>query len=233
MTSLETHLQPLHLLRKFLWVQTMLLAPVLRTIRVYIVGNAERPGAYTVSSLSTIVNALFEAGGPSKTGTMRDIQVKRNGKTFVHFDLYDFLLKGEKKKDLRLLPEDVIFIPPIGPIAAIAGSAKNPAIYELKGEKTISQLIEMAGGLSDIAFRGRVQIERIIDNTRQVVFESDLAQANVMEVQAGDIVKIFHIVQDKRVLRISGAVQREGEYGFSSGMTVKDLVSMAGGVKND
>ncbi len=86
----------------------------MRTIRVYVVGNAESPGAYTVSSLSTIVNALFEAGGPSKTGTMRDIQVKRNGKTFVHFDLYDFLLKGDKTKDVRLMPEDVIFIPPIG-----------------------------------------------------------------------------------------------------------------------
>ncbi|HKZ57915.1 MAG TPA: SLBB domain-containing protein [Thermodesulfovibrionales bacterium] len=204
---------------------------VLRTIRVYIVGNAERPGAYTVSSLSTIVNALFEAGGPSKTGTMRDIQVKRNGKTFVHFDLYDFLLKGDKTKDLRLLPEDVIFIPPIGPIAAIAGSAKNPAIYELKGEKTILQLIEMAGGLSDIAFRGRVQIERIIDNTRQVVFESDLAQAKDTEVQAGDIVKIFQVVQDKKLVRVSGAVQRAGEYGFKTGMSVRDLISMSGGLK--
>ena len=204
---------------------------VLRTIRVYIVGNAERPGAYTVSSLSTIVNALFEAGGPSKTGTMRDIQIKRNGKTFVHFDLYDFLLKGDKTKDLRLLSEDVIFIPPIGPIAAIAGSAKNPAIYELKGEKTISQLIEMAGGLSDIAFRGRVQIERIIDNTRQVVFESDLAQAKDTEVQAGDIVKIFQVVQDKKLVRVSGAVQRAGEFGFKTGMSVRDLISMSGGLK--
>jgi protein involved in polysaccharide export with SLBB domain len=204
---------------------------VLRTIRVYIVGNAERPGAYTVSSLSTIVNALFEAGGPSKTGTMRDIQVKRNGKTFVHFDLYDFLLKGDKTKDIRLMPEDVIFIPPIGPIAAIAGSAKNPAIYELKGERTISQLIEMAGGLSDVAFKGRVQIERIIDNTRQVVFESDLAQAKDTEVQAGDIVKIFQVVQDKKLVRVSGAVQRAGEFGFKTGMSVRDLISMSGGLK--
>jgi polysaccharide export outer membrane protein len=203
----------------------------LRTIRVYVVGNAESPGAYTISSLSTIVNALFEAGGPSKTGTMRDIQVKRNSKTFVHFDLYDFLLKGDKTKDVRLMPEDVIFIPPIGPIAAIAGSVNNPAIYELKGEKTISQLIEMAGGLNDVAFKGRVQIERIIENTRQIVFESDLAQANVMEVQAGDIVKIYQVVQDKKIVRISGAVQRTGEYGFKPGITIKDLISMSGGLK--
>ena len=203
----------------------------LRTIRVYVVGNAERPGAYTVSSLSTLINALFEAGGPSKTGTMRDIQLKRNGKIIVHFDMYDFLLKGDKTKDIRLMPEDVIFIPPIGPVAAIAGSVNNPAIYEIKGERTISQLIEMAGGLSDIAFKGRIQIERIVDNSRQTVFESDLAKAKDMEVQAGDVVKIFQIVQDKKVVRISGAVQREGEYGFSPGMTVRDLISMSGGLK--
>ena len=203
----------------------------LRTMRVYVVGNAERPGAYTVSSLSTLVNALFEAGGPSKTGTMRDIQVKRNGKTIVHFDMYDLLLKGDKTKDVRLMPEDVIFIPPVGPLVAIAGSVNNPAIYEIKGERTISQLIEMAGGLSGIAFKGRVQIERIVDNSRQIVFESDLAGANDMKVQSGDVVKIFQIVQDRRTVRISGAVQKEGEYGFKPGMTVKDLISMTGGLK--
>ncbi len=203
----------------------------LRTIRVYVVGNAERPGAYTVSSLSTLINALFEAGGPSKTGTMRDIQVKRNGKTIVHFDMYDLLLKGDKTKDIRLMPEDVIFIPSVGPLVGIAGSVNAPAIYELKGEERIFQLIEMAGGPSTVAFRGRVQIERIIDNIRQVVFESDLAQAKDMKIQSGDVVKIFQIVQDKRIVRLSGAVQRKGEYGFSQGMTIKDLILMAGGLK--
>ncbi|GLI52401.1 SLBB domain-containing protein [Thermodesulfovibrio yellowstonii] len=203
----------------------------LRTIRVFVIGNAERPGSYTVSSLSTLVNALFEAGGPSKTGTMRDIQVKRNGRTIVHFDMYDFLLKGDKTKDIRLMPEDVIFIPPVGNLVAIAGSVKRPAIYELKGETKIAQLIEMAGGLSDIAFKSRVQIWRIVDNSHQVVFESDLEEAKDMGVQSGDIVKIYQIVQDKKVVKISGAVFREGEYGFKPGMTVKNLISMAGGLK--
>jgi polysaccharide export outer membrane protein len=203
----------------------------LRTIRVYVVGNAEKPGAYTVSSLSTLINALFEAGSPSKTGTLRDIQVKRNHDTIVHFDMYDFLLKGDKTKDIRLMPEDVIFIPSIGPLVGIAGSVNNPAIYELKGETTISQLIEMAGGLSDIAFKGRVQINRIVNNSRQTVFESNLAEAKDMKIQGGDVVKIFPVVQDKRLVRISGAVQREGKYGFKPGMTVKDLISTAGGLK--
>ncbi|MFA4911622.1 MAG: SLBB domain-containing protein [Desulfobacteria bacterium] len=203
----------------------------LRTIRVYVVGNAEKPGAYTISSLSTLINALFEAGGPSKTGTMRDIQVKRNGKTTVHFDIYDLLLKGNKTEDIRLMPEDVIFIPPVGPLVGIAGNVRNPAIYELKGDTIISQLIEMAGGLSDIAFSGRVQIERITDNTRQTAFGSGLVEAKGMKVQGGDLVKIFPVVEDKRILRISGAVNREGEYGIKSGMTVKDLILMAGGLK--
>lgn len=205
----------------------------LRSMRVYVVGNAERPGAFTVSSLSTIVNALFEAGGPSKTGTMRDIQVKRNGKTIVHFDMYDFLLKGDKTRDVRLMPEDVIFIPPVGTLAAVAGSVNNPAIYELKGETKISQLIEMAGGLSVTAFKGRVQIERISDNSRQVVFESNLDDIRDKEVaiQSGDVVKVFQIVEDRRTVRLSGAVHREGEYGFRQGMTVSELISMAGGLR--
>jgi len=205
----------------------------LRTIRVYMVGNARSPGVYTVSSLSTLVNALFEAGGPSKVGTMRDIQLKRNGKTIVHFDLYDFLIKGDKSKDVRILPEDVIFIPSTGRIAAIAGNVNNPAIYELKDEKTIAQLVEMAGGVNAIAFMGRVQIERIVNGNRQTVFESDIDSVRDKEipVQTGDIVKIFHVVQDKKIVKLSGAVQRSGDYGFSPGMTVKDLIEKAGGLK--
>jgi protein involved in polysaccharide export with SLBB domain len=205
----------------------------LRSIKVYLVGNAQRPGAYTISSLSTLVNALFEGGGPNKNGSMRDIQLKRNGETVVHFDLYDFLLKGDKSSDVRLMPEDVIFIPPVGPLAAVAGNVNTPAVYELKGEKTVSGLIEMAGGLNTIAFQGRIQVERIVENRRQTVFESDWERVKEDEVplEPGDIVKVFQVVQDRRVVRISGAIQREGEYGFRQGMSVKDLVSMSGGVK--
>lgn len=205
----------------------------LRTIRVYVVGNANRPGAYTLSSMATLVSALFEVGGPSKTGTMRDIRVERKGQTVAHFDIYDFLLKGDKTKDIRLMPEDVIYIPPVGSLVGIAGSVHTPAIYELRGEQKFSQLIEMAGGLSTVAFKGRVQIERIVDNRSQVVFESDLdtIRGSDLSVQAGDMVKIFQVVQDKKIVRLSGAVNRGGEFGFSPGMKVKDLIGMAGGLK--
>jgi polysaccharide export outer membrane protein len=203
----------------------------LRTIQVYVVGSARKPGTYTISSLSTLVNALFETGGPSKTGSMRDIQVKRNGNTIVHFDVYDFLIKGDKSEDIRLMPEDVIFIPPAGEHASIAGSVRNPAIYELKGETTALDLIMMAGGLSDIAFIGRLQVERIVDRSQQEVFETDISQAASLKLQGGDIVKIFPVTEDKRVVRISGAIHRPGEYGFSPGMTLKDLVSYSGGLE--
>src|SRR3990172_1706410 len=205
----------------------------LRTITVYVVGNAQWPGAYTISSLSTIVNAMFAAGGPNKKGEMRDIQVKRDGRETVHFDLYDLLLKGDKSNDIRLMPQDVVFIPPIGPVAAIAGSVNNPALYELKSETKISQLVEMAGGMNTVAFKGRIHIERILENTRQTVFESDLEKMKEQEIslQSGDIVKVYQVVPDKRVVRVSGAVQREGEYGFNPGMTVKDLMLLTGGPK--
>jgi len=205
----------------------------LRTIRVYVVGNAHSPGSYTISSLSTLLSALFQTGGPSKTGTMRNIRVERSGNTVTHFDLYDLLLKGDKTKDIRLMPEDVIFIPPVGPLVGIAGSVHTPAIYELKGENKISQLVDMAGGLSAVAFTGRVQIERIIENRSQVVFESDLGSIknNALTIQSGDMLKVFQIVQDRKIVRLTGAVNRDGEYGFSPGMTVKDLISMAGGIK--
>ncbi|MEW6719495.1 MAG: SLBB domain-containing protein [Thermodesulfobacteriota bacterium] len=206
---------------------------VLRSMTVYVVGNARQPGAYTVSSMATLVNALIQAGGPSKSGSMRDVQVRRAGMTIAHYDLYDLLRQGDKSSDPRLLPEDVIFVPPIGPVAAIAGSVNNPGLYELKGERTVSQLIELAGGLNALAFRGRLQIERIVESNRQIVFESDLEASREKEVdlRSGDILKVFQIVPDRRTVRIAGAVHRDGEFGYTPGMTVKDLVSYSGGTK--
>lgn len=208
----------------------------LRSIRVFVVGNAQRPGSYTLSSLSTLVNALFAAAGPSKNGTMRDIQLKRNGKTLVHFDLYDFLLKGDKSKDIRLMPEDVIFIPPVGPLAGIAGDVKNPAIYELREETKLLDLIWMAGGLTSVAFKGRVQVQRIEDHRFRTLFEMDMVgienspEKNVV-LKDGDLIKIFPVVETKTTVVLSGAVANPGEYGVASGETkIRDVISKAGGL---
>jgi protein involved in polysaccharide export with SLBB domain len=208
----------------------------LRSIKVYVVGNAERPGAYTVSSFSTLVNALFEAGGPSKTGSMRNIQVKRNGRKVVEFDMYDFLLQGDKSKDIRLLPEDVIFIPPVGPLAGIAGNVKNAAIFELKGETRLLDLMHMAGGLTGTAFRGRVQVQRIENNEYRSFFEGDLVDIETNEaknflLKDSDLVRIFAVTDAKNTVAVTGAVASPGEYGVKSGVTrVKDLIPLTGGL---
>jgi protein involved in polysaccharide export with SLBB domain len=200
----------------------------LRTIRVYVVGYAQRPGAYTVSSLSTLVNALFEAGGPSKTGSMRRIEVKRNGKKIVEFDMYDLILKGDKTKDIRLMPEDVIFIPPTGPLVGIGGSVKSPAIYELKGETRIEDLFSMAGGLTASAYLQRIQVERIFQNEVKIILDTDLKGLDKEKdilLKDGDIVKVFPIINVViNAVTLKGNVTKPGQYQWFEGMRVSDVV---------
>lgn len=235
----------------------------LRTIMVYVVGQARFPGSYAVSSLSTLVSALFAAGGPKKTGSMRDIQVRRGKRVVVHFDMYDFLIRGDKSKDIRLQTEDVIFIPPIGNLSAIgtpgpapgsleaaktleaaralevtktSGAIKIPAIYELKDERTLSDLLKLAGGLGDTAFKGRVQVLRVKDRKEMVLFEDDLnkvltGRAPAVYLVDGDFVKIFPVpdIVEKKV-RVAGAIKTTGDFGYFTNMRVKDLVDYAGGL---
>ena len=206
----------------------------LKTMRIYVVGNAQRPGSYTVSSLSTLVSALFASGGPAKTGSMRDIRLQRGGETVTVFDLYDLLLRGDKTRDVRLLPEDVIFIPPVGQLVGISGSVNTPAIYEIRGEKTLQDLIAMAGGLSAVAFSGRVQMERIEQGRSRVILDADLATVldSNLEIRSGDLFKVFQVVQDRKLVRLTGAVNRAGEYGLNPGMRISDLIAMAGGLRS-
>ena len=146
----------------------------LSSMRVFVVGKAASPGSYTVSSMSTLLNALITAGGPGRNGSLRDIKVIRNGQTVTVFDAYDLLLKGDKSKDIRLRPDDVIFIPSIGPMVAVSGFVKSPGIYEFKDEATLKDAIEMAGGRSDLAFSGRARIDRISEDGRIISIESTL-----------------------------------------------------------
>ncbi len=208
----------------------------LRSMRVYVVGNAQYPGAYTVSSLSTLVNALFQVGGPDKSGSMRTIQLKRNGQLIVSFDMYDFLLKGDKTKDLRLMPEDVIFIPPVGPLVGIAGNVKKPAIYELRGESRLLDVLSMTGGLTSTAFKGRIQVHRIEDHQFRTLFEGDLLDlegnpAKNFPVTDGDLIKVFSIIETKSTMKLSGAVVNPGDYAITPGVTrLGNVISKAGGI---
>src|SRR5246127_1156989 len=159
----------------------------LRSIQVLVVGDARYPGTYTISSLSTLVNAIFTSGGPASQGSLRHIQVRRDGATITDFDFYDLLIKGDKSKDVRLQPGDVLYIPPVGPLAAISGSVNNPAIYELKRDTTLNDLIEIAGGLSSLADTGRITIERVTEHQARKTLEfqyDDTSRA--LPLQDGD-----------------------------------------------
>jgi len=200
----------------------------LRTIPVYLVGSVKKPGNYTVSSLSTLVNALFVSGGPAVSGTMRSIQLKRRGETVVEFDMYDFLLKGDKTKDVRLQPEDVIFVPAAGALAAIIGHVKNPAIYELKGTTTLKGLIEMSGGISATGYTKKIQVERIFENKTKVLIDknvSELTDEDDMELADGDIVAIYPISDAIiNAVTLQGNVVRPGQYQWKEGIRISDLI---------
>jgi protein involved in polysaccharide export with SLBB domain len=208
----------------------------LRTITVYVVGQTNRPGAYTLSSMSTVINALMASGGPSFAGSLRNIQVKRNDSVVSRFDAYELLLQGSKKKDIRLMDGDVLFIPTVGPLVGITGDIKNPAYYELNGQARISDLVEMAGGFTNRYFKGRVQVDRTMGNEYRTSFENDLAglkqnSAKNIPLENGDLVKIYSVSIQESKVYLSGAVARPGQYSISLGQTrVGDVLRRAGGL---
>ncbi len=197
----------------------------LRSIQVFVVGQARKPGSFTLSSLSTLLNALFASGGPLPQGSLRDIQVKRGGETITHFDLYDLLLHGDKSKDVRLEPGDVIFIPDVGPQVAMLGSVTNPAIYEMRGETSFNQAVALAGGLTNAASDSRLRVERIYKHTERNVIEIGLADDATAVVQDGDIVNVSSIIDRfKDAVTLRGNVANPGRYVWHQGMRISDLI---------
>jgi protein involved in polysaccharide export with SLBB domain len=198
----------------------------LRSIQVVVVGNARYPGTYTISSLSTLVNAIFASGGPAPQGSLRHIQVRRDGATITDFDFYDLLIKGDKSKDVRLLPGDVLYIPHVGPLVAISGSVNTPAIYEMKDDSTLNDLIEVAGDMSTVADTGKITIDRFVNHTARKTLEFPYdAQSRTELLKDGDIVRVFSIVprfDDTVTLR--GNVANPGRYPWKPGMRVRDLI---------
>lgn len=197
----------------------------LRSIQVFVVGEANMPGSYTVGSLSTLLNALFYAGGPKPQGSLRDIQLKRGGKTILHFDLYDVLLHGDKSNDMQLASGDVIFIPPAGKQVAVVGSVNNPGIYELRNETTVEQVLQLAGGRTSIAVNSKARVERIYDHAVRSIMEVNLSEPSTFQVQDGDIVTINAIVDRfKDAVTLRGNVANPGRYTWHPGMRVSDLI---------
>lgn len=209
----------------------------LRSIRIYVTGFTARPGAYAVSSLSTIVNALMAAGGPSSAGSFRKVELRRGGTLVTTFDLYDLLLKGDKSSDRTLQAEDVVHIGPIGAQVALIGSVNKPAIFELKPNETLADLVQMAGGLTAVADRSRMAIERLEDRGATRITQLELPAALSQPVRSGDVVRAFSVVdaalpierQNKRV-RVEGEVLRPGEFILPPGSTTADALRAAGGL---
>ncbi|MGP1719237.1 SLBB domain-containing protein [Shewanella frigidimarina] len=187
----------------------------LRSIRIFIAGDAYKPGSYTVSSLSTITQALFVAGGVNEIGSLRNVQVKRSGKLIGSFDLYDLLLRGDASGDINLRSGDVVFIPSIGGLVSVAGEVQRPAIYELKKNETIADVINMAAGIKQGAYPRNSSIERYNANGLKTIINVDLTSANGNNTlaKAGDYIRVKNASnQYEDAITIVGAVVRPGKY---------------------
>ena len=198
----------------------------LRSIQVYVVGEARRPGAYTISALSTVLNALFVSGGPNVQGSMRRIQVRREGEAPVEFDLYDLVLRGDKSKDIRLQSGDTLFIPAAGPQVAIGGSVHHPAIYELRGETTLKDLLQLAGGYTPTSAPGRVSVERIeAGNVRKALKMTVNGSEQEMRLQDGDVLFVDHISQGyEQSVTIRGNLANPGRFAWHPGMRLEEIL---------
>lgn len=198
----------------------------LRSIQILVVGNVRYPGTYTISSLSTLVNAIFASGGPSPQGSLRHIQVRRDGNTITDFDFYDLLINGDKSKDVRLESGDVLYVPHVGPLVAISGSVNVPAIYEMKDDSHLQDLIDIAGGMSTVADTSKITIDRLVDHQARKTLEFPYdEQSRALPVTDGDIVRVLSIVprfEDTVTLR--GNVANPGRYPWKPGMRITDLI---------
>jgi polysaccharide export outer membrane protein len=199
----------------------------LREIRVFVLGEAKKPGSYTVSGLSTMTNALFVSGGVKKIGSLRNIQLKRNGRLINTLDLYDLLLHGDTSADQQLLTGDVIFIPPIGRTVSVYGSVKRPAIYELKNEKTAGQAIEIAGGLTPDADAKLGQLERILPSGLRQMQNVNLtaAASRGIELDNGDKLRVPEIRPTlENSVKLTGYVFRPGAFEYHAGLRLTDVL---------
>jgi protein involved in polysaccharide export with SLBB domain len=219
-------------------VQVAVTVGRLRSIRVYVVGDVQRPGAYDLSSLSTSLNALYAAGGPTSVGSLRLLRHYRGSRLVGEIDLYDFLLHGVRKED-RLEAGDTVLVPAAGPQIAVYGAVKRPAIYELKGDATLASVIEDAGGISVAAELGHIEIERIDANRQRETVTLDLPASSdsrpdsqgakaalaSFAVRDGDRIRIAPILPySQRVVYLEGHVARPGRMAYRDGMHLADVL---------
>src|SRR5207249_2115216 len=226
----------------FFDVQATSFAPVLDVPvgPVYVVGEVVRPGAYELSALASVSNAIYAACGPAKSGSLRQVRVMREGKPLADLDFYDFLLRGDRSQDRRLQAGDVVVVPPLGMVTAISGSVKRSAIYEVKPGARLSDLLSLAGGLTPLADQRRCHLFRLDPGRGRYLMDVDLTATVLTRVtnkdgppstdvdpllQDGDYVQIASLpTQVANVVSLVGAVKSPGPYEYRSGMRLKDLL---------
>ncbi len=218
----------------------------LRAVQVFVAGDVRKPGAYQISGSGTVLSALYAAGGPSDAGSLRTVSVRRGDSLLGTVDIYDYLLKGVNRSDLKIATGDVVFVPPHGPRVAITGEVLRPAIYELESGETLRDLIGAAGGFTAEALRTRVQIHRVLPPPSRGTGGRDRVVVDVQSeslreglgpaypMVASDSVVVFSVADRKRaVVKVTGNVWVEGDVGFTPNMTLADAIRLAGGPKSD
>jgi protein involved in polysaccharide export with SLBB domain len=198
----------------------------IRAIQVYVAGQARHPGVYTVSALSTLLNGLFAGGGPSIAGSLRRIQLRRDGKLISELDLYDLLTNGDKSKDAHLQSGDIIFIPPVGPQVALYGSVHNPRVYELKAGETVNDLLADAGGVSEVASATHISIDRVDSHQGMRTIEAAFdATGLATTLTGGDLIRVFPIVpRAQQSVTLRGNIANPGRFAWHSGMRISELI---------
>jgi polysaccharide export outer membrane protein len=207
-----------------------------RTINIFVLGGAKYPGSYTVSGLATVTTALFAAGGVQPIGSLRSVQVKRQGETVRTFDLYDLLMRGDSSNDIKLLPGDVVFIPPVGPTAALDGEVQRPAIYELKAHDSVANLIQMGGGLTPNADDGDAALIRVNDQQRRIVLNvnpSAVLGAS-LQMRNGDALHVARLRPqlDSGVI-LQGYVYRSKYVAWHEGLRISEVIPSIDELKRD
>lgn len=197
----------------------------IRSIQIFVLGNAFQPGAYTVSSLTNISNVLFFAGGPSLNGSLREIQLKRNGEEIGTFDFYNLLVRGDTSTDLKLISNDVIVINPVGKTISIDGEIKNPAIYELKNEESFLDLIDFSSGFTSKADKTKITLSKIANNGERIYANYSFEQIKDLILDDGDEIFIHSLSNTPRnVIKVVGEISSTGLYAYEEGMTLQDLI---------
>lgn len=203
-----------------------------RTVMVNVLGEVNTPGTYAISAFATVFNALYLAGGVTEIGTLRDVQVSRNGKVITHVDIYDFILNGNLNGNIILQDNDVIRVSPYMNLVEVEGKVRRPMIYEMKDSETLQNLIDYAGGFTGDAYSGKVRVERKSEDGLTVhnVNRRNMVDFHPMD---GDVAIVEDIVKRyKNTVTIEGAVFRPGKYKLDNGTTtIKALIDQAGGLK--